>query len=332
MFIHFDETPATDGDAISSLQELDRIEARVHAVRAQLLDKVADPQPRVDEFRVLTPGSDEEKRLRIADVVRDEISCALRRSPAHVQAMIDMARLLAGPLSATREALDRGAIRMDHVQVIARAAHRLPGWWMSTPGEIAEFTAACEELQGRVLPVAARASMVNFRACARRAVLAIDAEGEARRREQAKTTRDIWITGDVDGMSLLMARMTTEQAMALKVQIDAAGFDRAYSLDAKAGLTMGEHRVEALAAMVLGGDGSAIGEAATQVRAHLSITIDPPTLLGLQEGSAELAGEGAVPVAIVARISVRSITPAPGPTAAKRTPPTSGRCAPDTTS
>jgi hypothetical protein len=31
MLIEFDETPADGGDAITCLQELDRIEARIHA-------------------------------------------------------------------------------------------------------------------------------------------------------------------------------------------------------------------------------------------------------------------------------------------------------------
>jgi hypothetical protein len=172
---------------------------------------------------------------------------------------------------------------------------------MRDAGETAEFTAACEQLQRRVLPVAARASMVIVRACARRAALAIDAEGEARRRREAKCTRDVWISGDVDGMSLLIARMTTEHAHALKTQIDAAGFDRAYSVDARPGLTIGEHRIEALAAMILGGEGADGGSA--PVTAHINVTIPLPMLLGLQvdlvDGQADLAGEGPVPGTVI---------------------------------
>jgi 5-methylcytosine-specific restriction endonuclease McrA len=109
----------------------------------------------------------------------------------------------------------------------------------------------------------------------------------------------VWISGEQDGMSLLLARLATEQALALKTQIDAAGFDRAHSLHAKAGLTMGEHRVEALAAMVLGGDNAATGEGSKPVKAHLNVTIPLPVLLGVQDGAAELAGDGAVAVEVV---------------------------------
>jgi len=109
----------------------------------------------------------------------------------------------------------------------------------------------------------------------------------------------VWVSPDVDGMSLLIARMTTEQAHAVKTQIDADAFDRAFSVDAKAGLMMGEHRVEALAALVLGGKGTG----SAPVRAHLNLTIDLPTLLGLRDqvvdGSAELAGAGPIPAVVV---------------------------------
>jgi hypothetical protein len=130
-------------------------------------------------------------------------------------------------------------------------------------------------------------------------VLAIDAEGESRRRQAAKCTRDVWISTDVDGMSLVIARMTTEQAHALKVQIDAAAFDRAYSIDATPATTMGEHRVAALAAMVLGGDGAS----AAPTKAHLNITVPLTTLLGFESdlaaGQADLAGEGPIPGAVI---------------------------------
>jgi hypothetical protein len=51
-------------------------------------------------------------------------------------------------------------------------------------------------------------------------VLAIDAEGEARRRRNARCTRDAWVSDQEDGISLFMAAMATEDAHAVLTAIN----------------------------------------------------------------------------------------------------------------
>ena len=178
-----------------------------------------------------------------------------------------------------------------------------------------------------MLPTAARATVSMTRAAARRAVLAIDAAGERRRRREAKCTRDVYVVDELDGISTLIARMSTEAAHAVMTAVDALAHDDRFSPPFTDGThadgptrghetaTIGERRGEALAALVLralaaggvksdGGDRGGSGEVpAPQVRAHLDLVIDLPTLLALADGGTggqvELRGAGPVSADVV---------------------------------
>jgi hypothetical protein len=203
---------------------------------------------------------------------------------AEPEPRIDAARLLAGPLAATHEALSLGEITMGHVRVVVEQACRLPGRWMRDDAETATFTAACGELQRRVLPNAKRGTLSMTRAASKRAVLAIDAAGERRRRELARCTRDVWVRDEADGISMLVARMATEQAHAVMTAIDAKAHDDRLEVEPSA--VMGERRVAALAALVLGGDGATTAPA----RMHLDIVVDLPTFLGMNQDAVQIRG------------------------------------------
>ncbi len=172
--------------AIGELQRLERLLSRLHALQSELLVTAASPEPRIDEFTVLDPRPDrhEERLVRISDAVREEISSALRWSPATTAGRIDSARLLADPLMQTRDALRAGLISPGHVTAIVEAAGRLPGRRGTATEDREVFARACAELQRRVLPVAERGTISQVRSAGRRAVLAIDAEGAQRRRRE----------------------------------------------------------------------------------------------------------------------------------------------------
>ncbi|MBK9738651.1 MAG: DUF222 domain-containing protein [Actinobacteria bacterium] len=309
-----DRAALSDVDAVAFLQVHQRVAAWWASVGLEAVIPAAAAEPLVEEFTLLVPGSEEERRIRIADVRREELGAALRLPAATAQDRIDTARLLAGPLAATAAALAAGEVTDRHVAVIVEAAGRLPGRAMRTDTERATFTAACVDLERRVLPTAARATVSMTRAAARRAVLAIDAAGERRRRREAKCTRDVYVVDELDGISTLIARMSTEAAHAVMTAVEALAHDDGFTPDPAA--TMGERRVEALAALVLGArdaTGAGIGSGvvpAPQVRAHLDLVIDLPTLLALADalgggqsggpaGQVELRGAGPVSADVV---------------------------------
>ncbi|MBK9739667.1 MAG: DUF222 domain-containing protein [Actinobacteria bacterium] len=295
-------TALSDDDAVVFLQVHQRVAAWWAAVRFEAIIPAAAAEPLVEEFTLLVPGSDEERTIRIADVRREELGAALRLPAATAQDHIDTARLLAGPLAATAAALAAGEITDRHVAVLVEAAGRLPGRGMRDDTERAVFTTACADLERRVLPTAARATVSMTRAAGRRAVLAIDAAGERRRRREAKCTRDVYVVDELDGISTLIARMSTEAAHAVMAQVDALAHDDRFSPPAEgsASATMGERRVEALAALVLGArDGNGEAMPAPRVRAHLDLVIDLPTLLDLSGGQVEVRGAGPVSAEVV---------------------------------
>ena len=272
-------------------------------------------KPRIDEFRVVIPQRDEASLIKICDVIREELSCALRVSASAMQNEIDMARLLTGPLAPTWRSWELGQITRRHVAVMVEAVGRLPGSTMRDDTERAEFTVACDQFQQRVLTRAIKGTVADTRRAAKAAILAIDSEGQARRRERAKGSRDVWVSPDIDGLSVLIATMATEDALAVMTQINACAHARQNTAresaagDRAAGdrasgasdgepvpaLCLGEHRVQALAALILGGDRA-------PVKAHVNLTIDLATLLSLRDattdgiaaGQVDLTGDGPV--------------------------------------
>ena len=294
--------------SIALLQQIEREISRLHAARAEALVAVASAERIVDEYLVLAADSDDEREIRVTDACCEEIAAALRWSPSTTHVRIDDARLLAGPLRDVLDALRDGEVSPQHAQVLTESAQRLPGRWSANPDEAEGFQIACEELVRRVLPVARRGTVAATRQAARRAVLAIDAEGERRRRERARSTRDVWVMDELDGLSTLMARMSTEDAHAVMNHLDAAARatrTAAATADdepAHAGAgswTIGEHRAHALMAVVLGGD----CVAPATMTAHIDLVIDLPTLLALRDdppaGSAEVSGSGAVTAHVI---------------------------------
>ncbi len=157
-----------------------------------------------------------------------------------------------------------------------------------------------EEFQRRVLRRACGRTLVVTRRAVREAVVVLDSEGYLRRRKQAACLQDVWIYHEPDGMSTLMARLATEQAIAVMTQVNAA----AHACE-EPGL-IGVKRADALAALVLGGGAGTATAARGQMSAHVNVTMDLPTFLGLQDtflglrdGVADLAGVGAIPADVV---------------------------------
>ncbi len=294
--------------SIAALQDIERQLAGLYARQAEVLVDVASSKPHVDEYLILGTDRDDERSIRIEDAVREEVAAALRWAPPTAQARIDDARLLVGPLRAVLDCLRSGEITAQHARILTEVAQRLPGRWAEAGEDAETFATACAELMRRVLPVARRGTLSMTRQAAKRAVLAIDAAGEQRRRERARCTRDVWVVDELDGISTLSARMTTEHAHAVMAEIMRAAKttrSAAAATPESGSWTIGEHRVHALAAAVLGG---ATSPDAT-IQAHIDVVIDLPTLAALRDASidsspadsgiAELRGSGPVSAAAV---------------------------------
>ena len=263
-------------EAIDLLLVVQRAAARLHLLQADLLVAAASAHPVVEELLVLDPrpDHDEERTIRIADAVREEIAAALRLPPSTAQNLIDEARLINGPLTGTREALQHGEISPGHARVICEAAERLscaPGL-SATDDDHRAFAKACRALEARVLSTARRTTVARTRRRAALVLTQLDSEGQFRRRVAARCTRGVWVTAEPDGIGTLMARLDAVTARAMMAAVDAAVTDAGIVSDCDA--TIGERRAEALAALVLGRtlDESLDDSAQPGVRASVSLT------------------------------------------------------------
>lgn len=340
-----DRSALSPQDAVMVLQILERQLSWVHALESEVLVAAAGPEPTIDEYR-------SSRVIQVEDAIREEISSALKWGHAFTADRIDTARLLAGPCTATCEALERGDISQAHAGVIARAAGRMRNFLVNHPQEEVLFARSCVLLERRLLPTAIVGSLGRLRGAADRAVLAlqasIDLERVRERQAQARADMDVVVEEEVDGISALVARMPTVYAHACLAAINArAGDER---LAAPEGARIGHRRALALASMLLpdetrqlsaasmGSDSARGGDSArgTDVspanpltddlgprpRVHLNVVISAASLLGLSPEPGELvpgAGAGARPNGVlVTAAEVRELLANAGEIAMRR--------------
>ena len=238
-------------DAVDDLQRLERCVAHLESLRADLLVEAADPEPRIEEFTVESADGRQRHRPRtvvIEDAVREEIAAALRWSPNHAGSLIGDARQLHAHLPSTLAALRSGAISGRHASVLAEWSVRLSARDATGPDSQAAYAQMCEAFEEQVLRVARRGTIAQTRAAAKRAVARLDAAGAKQRREHERCTRDVRIIEESDGISVLLARMSTPAARAV---MESVGKEAAVIDDES--LSVGERRAQALTRLVLGG-------------------------------------------------------------------------------
>jgi len=255
-------------DAVRYLEVHERVASWWASRQSVALVAAAGRVPSTQEFVLLDRLSQTERVVRIAELARDDIAAALRWGPMSTQSRIDQARLLAGPLTATHQALSLGEITPVHVRILTEAAQRLSSWGEleraihnltltdSPENQLAEvlaqaaFDADCLALQGRVLPTARCQGFTRTKTKANRCIDIIDALGQARRRAAARRRREVYVTPDVDGLSTLIARLDTFTANAIMGAINAAITHP--GITGACDATIGVRRSEALAALIFG--------------------------------------------------------------------------------
>lgn len=296
----------TPADAVDWLVSLQSCQAWLAALEARVLVAAAGPVPQISEVTVSDLHRDD-RVLQLSDVDVEEIAAALRIAPPSAHARVDAARDLVGPLAPLHRALLDGTVSVSHAAAISREAARLPG--MLTGGvDDPVRTAQCTELLKRVLPFAATHTPGQSARKARGLVALIDAAGAERRRQAAKSAADVTVTDDIDGQSLLTARMDTLGAHAVLDVIRRLASDPRF--EPGCDLSAGQRRVAALSTLVLEGcgqpeDGS-VDEVVERARmtAQVSVVASLETVLGVSDAPAELRGSGPISAAAVRELLV----------------------------
>jgi len=299
-------------DAVRYLQVHERVASWWASRQSVALVAAAGRVPSSQEFVLLDRLSQTERVVRIAELARDDIAAALRWGPMSTQSRIDQARLLAGPLTATHQALSLGEITPMHVRILTEAAQRLSTWSEleraihnltltdSPENQLAEvlaqvaFDADCLAVQERVLPTARCQGFTRTKTKANRCIDSIDARGQARRKAAARRRREVYVTPDVDGLSTLIARLDTFTANAIMGAINAAITHP--GITGACDATIGVRRSEALAALIFGAPNTESG-CPTPIAVNITVELSVPMSeldVATQAGAGKTVNSGAI--------------------------------------
>ena len=222
-----------------------------------------------------SPSHDGELGERSA---RCEVATAARLSEHVAGQRVVTADALAGRLSVVTDALAAGDISHAHADAIADATLSLSD-------------VQAQQVVAAVLDRARRQTVAQLRASLRRVVYRVAPELARRNAADAKADQDVDWWPLCDGQAELRLRADAADVLAVAEAVRAAAADLGVA-DKAAGIerTAGQRRAAALIALITGATG------AKQVT--VNVTIDLPTLLGLQEHPGELAGYGPIPAPI----------------------------------
>jgi hypothetical protein len=247
-------------DRLDALADWERVSAWVESRKAACLAAAAAPDP--------TDPLDSE------DWTREQVAVALHVSPAAAHRRIEHARALDGRLIAARDAMETGGLSV--IQAIAL---------IEETAEVDDDTA--RHVAKTVLDKAVELTPGRFRNLARRAVIAADPQGAARRREQARAGRQVQYWNEPNGMFTLCAQLTAEHGHAVWQALTSTA--ETWTDDDR---TLDQRRADALVALVTG------QAEAPQLQPLVQVTIDLPTALGLADNPVSLPGYGPLPPAV----------------------------------
>jgi hypothetical protein len=275
-----DPKPLPDFMKVDLMVALDRQQAWLAALTQPAIAAVGD----CVEVQVLEGQGMKDPREIALRAAHAEIAAALRVSDNVAGNSLALARQLTHELPAVQTALAAGEISIWHAKAIVEATYGLSR-------DKARIVA------GRVLPRACRQTVAQLRRCVKRTVIAVEPKTAAQRAKTAHADRTLdWWARD-DGMAELRLIASAAEVMTIfnladtiaqHAKADGPG-------QGEPGWTpIGARRADALVALLTHGTAKIRPPA-------VNVTIDLPTLLGLQHNPAELAGYGPIP-AELARI------------------------------
>ncbi len=207
-----------------------------------------------------------------------EIGAALRLDDHEAATRLDIAATLISDLPAVHQALSAGDISPKHACAIVDSTRPLP------PDK-------ARQVADRVLRRARHQTVGQLRRCLRRAVIAADPDGATDRIRKAHADRSLqWWPRD-DGMAELRLYASATEVMSVFNAADAIA--RQLKTAGPARGTAHWQPIDALRADAL--IHLAAGCDQRPAPAAVNITLDLPTLLGLHDNPAELAGYGPLP-------------------------------------
>jgi hypothetical protein len=294
----------SDESLIEAIVGFDRMTSWAAARQARLLAELAarrpaDPVPNEDGVSV---GS---------RFVPDEVGVALRLSRGTAAGRVGTACRLLQVLPATHALWEAGRIDTAKARAIDEST-----------GVLCHDQAAAVE--ARVLPRAPEQSLAQLKAALARAILAVDPDGAAERHRKSRRDRRVYVQAEPDGMGSLWALLTASDAQGAYSWLTRL----ARGLGSEDPRPMDARRADLLADLLNGRLVTAVettdtnpddpdgtvpdgGSAnpqwlrpVTPGKPLVQITIPYSTLIGADDGPADLVGHGPIPADLAREIAL----------------------------
>ncbi len=302
---------------IDYLTAIERQDSWIQALMHRAIVAVAGRQS--------APGDD--PIYSLDDSEREDVSTALRISPAGAQIKIDVARALTNHLPNTCSALAVGEISAAHANAIARETASALN--RGLPQSI------IFEIENRAIAYAEFHTPSQVGNLVRKVIATSSPEEFEDSVISAREARRVTCFDEADGMSTVIALLPAHEAKVVMSAIEAfiRQSDRSCSQcleefnslspEEESAISSGRNddqercrhagsdnrskdmkRADALAAIASGYLSSTLGDLLPQGRPlTVNVTIDLPTLMGLAENPGQLAGYGAIPASIAREIA-----------------------------
>ena len=233
----------------------------------------------------------------VDEAEREDVSSALRLSAGTAQMRIDVARTLVNHLPNTCSALATGELSAAHATVIAKETAAAIRDGLS---EFAIFSIEQKAIAHAEFHTPSQVAQQVRGAIAKFAPATFEETVE-----KARDTRRVSCYNDIDGMSTVVAILPAEDAQTVMKAIEAfiikgsSVFDLSADARGTDARSADMKRADALTALA----GFALAASSEDVALHrrpitVNVTIDLPTLLGLNENPGQLAGYGAIPASV----------------------------------
>jgi hypothetical protein len=262
----------SDESVLSSVVALEKVASWVAAQQARAIREFAGRR-----------DADADDEL-VDEFAGDELATALTLSPRTAARRLEWAMELTGRLAKTHAALTTGQVTYAKARVIAEeTAH------------VSDEVAA--QVEDRVLPDAPDKTPGELRRAVKRAVLAIDTATAAERAEIARADRRVSVTPLSDGMAEFRAILPAPDAIGLYTRLTDMARTARTTGDAR---TLDQIRADALADLVRDTAGPA-------ARPLVRIVLTDTTLVGGDDGPAELTGYGPISAPVARNIAADGI-------------------------
>lgn len=271
---------------LAAIATFDRMIRRIHAHQYRRIQRARALHAEVEG---VTASATAGRRDLATRSFVAELAATLGQHEASASRLVAEAERLTGPRSATLAALEAGELSLTQVRSVLELTQGLP----------AEVAVAVEQVGVDAASAAAAGGAVSTNADVRRRMRRtrerMHSEPLADRRARALADRRVCVDAAPDGMAWLGLLLEAERATAIGHRLDTLAAPAASDDDRTPAQRAADLAADLLLAGALTDDErTRVGAATGGVQPRINVTVPVLTLLGLDDGPAELEGYGPI--------------------------------------